>query len=101
MVSSSELTLSASQDMARESLRLLSINEVRQILKIRHQTVKKLVIKGRIKAIKTENGKYKIPYKSLMEFINGDSTSSVEQDGIISLEETQSKIDSLIEEYLN
>lgn len=100
-MSSSELTSSTSQDIAVESLRLLSVNKVRQILKTRHETVKKLVQTGRIKAVKINKGKYKIPYKSLLDYVNGDSTPPVEQDGIISLEETQSKIDALIEEYKN
>lgn len=79
-------------------LKLLSINKVRKILGIRYETVKKLVSTGRIKTVITLNHKVKIPYKSLLEFINGEKTSFNSENGIIPLEETQSKIDVLIKE---
>jgi hypothetical protein len=82
-----------------EELRLLSINRVSKILGIRNETVKNLVRTGRIKAVTTTNHKFKIPYKCLLEYVNGNSTSGVSENGIIPLEETQSKIDSLIKEY--
>jgi len=51
MVSSSELTLTASPLITEDSLRLLSVNEAREILKVRHETVRKLIEDGKIEVI--------------------------------------------------
>ncbi len=101
MVSSEELTNNSFPDIAIESLRLLSINEVRKILKTRHDTIKNLVKMGKIKAVKTDKGKIKIPFISVLDFVKASSTSQNEQCGIISLEETKGKINALFEEYKN
>ena len=84
-----------------DELRLLSINRVSKILGIRYETVKQLVRTGKIKSVTMTNHKFKIPYKSLLEYVNGNSASEVSENGIIPLEETQSKIDALIKEYSN
>ena len=94
-ISSKPETLNVSE------LRLLSINKASKILGIRYKSVQKLVRRGRIKAVTLTNGKYKIPYKNLIDFINGDTEPETVHNGIISLEETQNKIDALIKEYSN
>jgi len=80
-------------------IRLLSINKVSKLLGVRYETAKQLVYTGKIKGI-TVNKKVKVPYKNLFEFINEKNNSSSLETGIISLEETQSKIDFLIKEQL-
>lgn len=58
-------------------LHLLSINEVRKILKLRHSTVNDLVQEGKIKSMKINN-RIKVPEFRLQEFIveNSQSDSS-------------------------
>lgn len=53
---------------SREDLRLLSVNEAREILKIRHKTVKKFIEDGKIEVI-IIGKRIKIPMKSLEKFI--------------------------------
>jgi hypothetical protein len=48
-------------------LKLLSINEVRRILGIRHTTVKKLIAENKLKTLTIKN-RIKIPIWSLKEF---------------------------------
>ncbi len=91
---------SKSKSLEIHELRLLSINKASKILGIRYETVKKLVRSSKIKAVITVNNKIKIPYKNLFEFINENNSSSSLETGIISLEETQNKIDFLIKEHL-
>lgn len=69
-----------------ESLRLLSINQARKLLRIRHETLKGLIEAGQIGFIELE-GKTKIPFQALIKFIENNttinshqSTNSVEQD---------------------
>jgi hypothetical protein len=50
-----------------EELRLLSVNEVRKILGIRHETVKRLISESKIQAIKIHN-RIKIPMSSLIKY---------------------------------
>lgn len=78
-------------------LRLLSINKSSKILGIRYETVQKLVRKGMIKAVLVNN-KYKVPYKSLLEFVNGNNEVHDAKHGI-PIEETQTRIDNLLKEY--
>lgn len=52
-------------------LRLLSINQARKILHIKHDDMKKLVISGKIRYVNIE-GKIKIPYFELKEFLQNN-----------------------------
>jgi len=63
----------------RDELRLLSINEVREFLKIRHETVKKLIEKGKIEVI-TIGKRIKIPMRSLYIFIEENTHKISEED---------------------
>jgi len=63
----------------RDELRLLSINEVRELLKIRHETVKKLIEKGKIEVI-TIGKRIKIPMRSLNIFIEENTHKISEED---------------------
>lgn len=78
-------------------LRLLSIYKSSKILGIRYETVQKLVRTGKIKAVLVNN-KYKIPYKSILEFANGSNELPVAKP-TITIEETQNRIDNLLKEY--
>ena len=78
-------------------LRLLSIYKSSKILGIRYETVQKLVRTGKIKAVLVNN-KYKIPYKSILEFANGSNELPVAKP-TITIEETQNLIDNLLKEY--
>lgn len=51
-----------------DELRLLSINEARRILGIRHSTLKALVLNGDIQYLSID-GKVRIPYVALKKFI--------------------------------
>ncbi|GEM_PF-2204287 len=55
-----------------DDLKLLSINEARKLLKIRHEVVKKLINEGMIKVIVIGN-RIKIPMISLKKFIEENS----------------------------
>lgn len=70
----------------QERLRLLSINQARHCLGIRYETLKRLISKGSIGYIEIE-GKKKIPYLSIEEYIQQNTkqmppqeTFSVEND---------------------
>ncbi|MBN8568036.1 MAG: helix-turn-helix domain-containing protein [Ignavibacteria bacterium] len=56
-------------------LHLLSINEVRKILKLRHSTVNDLVQQGKIKSMKINN-RIKVPEFRLQEFIIENSQTN-------------------------
>jgi len=67
-------------------LRLLSINQARKLLRIRHETMKGLIDAGRIGYIELE-GRYKIPYQAIKKFISENTkvnssvkTNDIEQD---------------------
>ena len=67
-------------------LRLLSVNEARKLLAIRHETMKGLIYAGRIGYIELE-GRYKIPYQAIKKFISENTkinsrikTNSIEED---------------------
>lgn len=61
-----------------DNLVLLSINEVRKILRVRHSTVSDLINTGRLKAIKIKD-RFKISKISLEEFINTSSSNDLRQ----------------------
>jgi len=79
-------------------LRLLSINKASRILGIRYETVQKLMRNGNIKAVQVSNKRFKIPYKNLVEYINGANESYVVYGKQIPLSETENKIDALFKE---
>jgi hypothetical protein len=54
-----------------ETLRLLSINQARKILHIKHDDMKRLVTSGKIRYVIIE-GKTKIPYFELKEFLQNN-----------------------------
>lgn len=80
-------------------LRLLSINKVSKILGIRYETVVKLVKSGRIRSVMTINNKHKVPYSSLVEFVNGSKEVKRVTTQVVPIEVTQNKIDNLLKEY--
>lgn len=102
MVSSSELTQTSSQINTAESLRLLSVNEAREILKIRHETVKKLIEEGKIEVM-IIGKRYKIPMSSLKKFIEENSRRITEEEKEQQLscerENILNKIDSIIKKH--
>lgn len=55
-----------------ETLRLLSVNEARKILRIRYETVMQLINNGDIEIVKI-NGRNKIPMLMLRKFVNQQS----------------------------
>ena len=81
-----------------EGLRLLSINKASKILGIRYETVVKLVKTGRIRSVMTINNKYKVPYSSLVEFVNGSKEVKKVTTHAEPIEATQSRIDNLLKE---
>ena len=68
----------------QERLRLLSINQARHYLGIRYETLKKLINNGVIGYIEIE-GKKKIPYISLEEYIQ-QNTKQMPQQETLSVE---------------
>jgi len=79
-------------------LRLLSINKASKILGIRYVTVVKLVKTGRIRSVMINN-KYKVPYSSIVEFVNGSKEVKKVTNQVVPIEVTQSRIDNLLKEY--
>lgn len=71
-MSSTELTKQANEVIATDSLRLLSMNEVREILKVRHETVRKLIVDGKIEVI-IIGKRIKIPIRSVEKFIEDNA----------------------------
>lgn len=78
-----------------KSLRLISINKARKIFGIRHQSVKKMLITGKIRYIKVGK-RLKIPYMNLVKLIE---EKSVQRDNDSSTESVSRRIDELITEY--
>ncbi len=97
--SESKLGKDSIQESSTNELRLLSINAVRKYLGIRHQTVKDLIRIGRIRIVKTANNKIRVPYRNLLNYLSGDFEFNISENDVISVEATQNRIDSLIEEY--
>jgi hypothetical protein len=62
----------------QERLRLLSINQARHCLGIRYETLKRLISKGSIGYIEVE-GKKKIPYLSIEEYIHQNTIQMPQQ----------------------
>lgn len=101
MVSSSELTHNTSHAIMTESLRLLSVNEAREILKIRHEAVKKLIEDGKIEVI-IIGKRIKIPMRNLNKFIEENSKNISEENELTkssSLHYLNEEIDSIIKNH--
>lgn len=102
MVSSSELTQTTSPEITERSLRLLSVNEAREILKVRHETVKKLIQEGKIEVLLIGK-RIKIPYRSLIKFLNNNakelSEESCGQQLHLKRDIVENKIDSIIKQH--
>ncbi|MCX6157380.1 MAG: helix-turn-helix domain-containing protein [Ignavibacteriae bacterium] len=86
-------------NIIKYNLRLYSINEVREILKIRHATVKMLIEDGKIEVI-TIGKRIKIPAVSLYKYIeeNAKKISQEEKEQYLSnsRDYVNNKIDSII-----
>jgi len=101
MVTSSEVTQTTSPEITAESLRLLSVNEVRQILKLRHETVMTLIDEGKIEVI-IIGKRIKIPAISLKKFIEENTVRLTETGNESPVQQRNSrdfvnnKIDSII-----
>lgn len=60
-----------------DELRLLSVNQARKILHIKHDDMRKLVTSGKVRYVSIE-GKIKIPYFELKEFLQNNLIRSTE-----------------------
>ena len=84
------------------SLRLLSINEARKLMGIRHETLKKLVYEGKIEVIEIE-GKVKIPHINLIKFQQQQSkllhVADNETTAEYSAEVLNTKLNSIVNKY--
>ncbi|MFA5010563.1 MAG: helix-turn-helix domain-containing protein [Ignavibacteria bacterium] len=102
MVSSSELTQTSSQEISTESLRLLSVNEARELLRVRHDTVKKLIEEGKIEVL-IIGKRTKIPYISLKKFVEENARTlneeQKEEQLATSREFINKKVDSIINKH--
>ena len=80
-----------------ESLRLLSINQARKILHIKHDDMKKLVTSGKVRYVNIE-GKIKIPYFELREFLQNNlirDTETKESDS----RKAEAEMNNIINKY--
>lgn len=91
------------ETLSREDLRLLSINEVSQILTIRDEAVKKFIEEGRIEVIKIGK-RIKIPMISLKKFIHQNARKINTEEKEEHLTKTNgylnNKVDSIIKKHL-
>lgn len=74
---------------------LLSINEVRKILKVRHSTVNELVQDGKLKAVKISK-RLKIPEFRLQEFIVESSQIESAEKKELRSADVKKQIDELV-----
>jgi len=77
-------------------LHLLSINEVRKILKLRHSTVNDLVQEGKIKSMKINN-RLKVPEFRLQEFI----VENTQSDNLEKKQHNASNLNDQINDLIN
>jgi len=94
-----EILSENSETLKTSDLRLLSITKASKILGIRYGTVVKLVKTGRIRSVMTINNRYKIPYLSLIEYVNGSKEVKKVSTQVVPIEVTQNRIDNLLKEY--
>ena len=84
---------------AKNGLRLISINKASKLLGIRYQSVRKLVMSGKIGFMKIGKS-IKIPYMNLVEFVEEQSFKRNPSDmNFGSTEEISQRIDELIARY--
>lgn len=76
-------------------LELLSLNAARKEMHIRPETLKRLIVDGKIRA-KVINGRYKIPRVSLREDLCRSAVDKLEK---FESKNIQSIMESLIEKY--
>lgn len=90
------------RELRGDELRLLSINEARDILKIRHSTVKRLIEEGKIEIIPIGK-RYKIPILSLYKFVEENTLRAeerMERDiQVDSRDYLNNKIESIIKKH--
>lgn len=82
-----------------ESLRLLTINQARKILHIKHDDMKKLVNAGKVRYVIIE-GKIKIPFFELKEFLQNNLIRKNNFEELKSRENGK-EINSIINKYKN
>lgn len=80
--------LPSGKSLEEPDRRLLSINEVRQILKINYQKAKKLVLDNRLKSVNID-GKNKVPMFRLDEFLMQETSATHQNE--INLDEGSNK----------
>ena len=86
---------------ASDELSLLSINQARQILKIRHSSLQELINTGQIEFVEINNRR-KIPMIKLRSFINRSSKSLKDKRDIAKSFETSSiknKLKNIIQKH--
>ena len=93
-----EILSDNSDTFKMSDLRLLSINKASKLLGIRYETVVKLVKTGIIRSVMI-NSKYKIPYLSLVEYVNVNKEVKKVTTQVVPIEVTQNRIDNLLKEY--
>lgn len=84
-------------------LRLLTINQVRKILHIKHDDMKRLVTSGNVRYVNIE-GKIKIPYFELKEFLQNNlirNKVSEEKDSHDIKDEIKDMINKYRKKYTN
>ncbi len=86
-------------ERSMNNFQLLSIHRVSKILKIRHDSVQNLISSGSLKAIKIKK-RFKVPLINLKEFVR-NNTEEKKNENETTLTNTQQKIDTLINEFLN
>jgi len=80
-----------------DELRLLTINQARKILHIKHDDMKKLIASGKVRYVSIE-GKIKIPYFELKEFLQNNLIRKTDSKEIDSLN-TETEINNIINKY--
>lgn len=86
-----------------DELRLISVNEAREILKVRHETVRKLIEEGKIEVI-IIGKRIKIPINRLKKFIEENTRKISEEEKEQYLSNSRdfinNKIDSIIKKHI-
>ena len=80
-----------------DELRLLSINQARKILHIKYDDMKKLITSGKVRYVSIE-GKIKIPYFELKEFLQNNLIRNSENKEINS-RKAEAEINNIINKY--
>ena len=84
-----------------KNLKLLSVHKVSKILGIRHDSVLKMVMLGKIKHFRIGK-RIKIPYRNLLKFIDEQAEIHIPNVfNIPTVEETSKKTDELFARYVS